>query len=150
MQIYVGADHRGFTLKGKMKALLEEEGYSVTDCGNSAYDKDDDYPDFVFAVADSVVGEKGSFGIVFCGSGGGATFAANKVLGIRCVPANNVEDVKHNRNHNDANILAVGADHTLEADVRRTIEAFLTTPFGSEERFLRRLRKVEEREKPNI
>lgn len=146
MKIYIGADHRGFTMKEKLKPWLKDEGYEVVDCGGSQYDKNDDFPDITFLVADSIAADSGSRGIVICGSGGGATFAANKVCGIRCITANNVEDVKHNRDHNDANVLAVGSDHTLESDIRRMIEAFLVTPFGKEERFLRRLKKVADRE----
>lgn len=146
MKIYIGADHRGYSLKEQLKPWLIKEGYEVVDCGNTLYDKDDDYPDSTFAVADKVAVEPKSFGIIICGSGGGATIAANKVTGIRCTMGVHVGEVKHNRGHNNINMLSLGADHTTELVSKKLIHVFLTTPFVSEERFVRRLKKIEERE----
>lgn len=147
MTIYIGADHRGFALKEKLKPWLESQGHTVVDCGNTVYDADDDYPDFAFAVADRVVSDPASRGIIICGSGGGVVFAANKVRDIRCVPATNTDDVAHNRAHNDVNALGIGSDHTSEEDIKTMISAFLTTPFDPQERFIRRLNKIRAREK---
>ena len=147
MKIYIGADHRGFPVKEKLKEWLTKRGDEVVDCGNTKLDPEDDYPDFVFAVADRVVADPTSRGIIVCGSGGGVVFAANKVRGIRCVPANDLEDVIHNRNHNDVNVLGVGSDHTVWNDIITMVKAFLETPFKSEERFLRRLNKIKARER---
>lgn len=146
MKIYIGADHRGFAIKEKLKEWLSSRGDTVTDCGNTVLDQNDDYPDFAFAVSDRVVTDPGSLGIVLCGSGGGVVFAANKVQGVRCVPANEVSDVIHNRNHNDANVLGIGTDHTTWGDIIAMTTAFLDTPFGNEERFVRRLNKIKARE----
>ena len=147
MKVYIGAHHRGFALKEQLKPWLIKEGYDVVDCGNSIYDKGDDYPDFCFAVADKVSGDPDTFGIIICGSGGGATIAVNKVSGIRCTMGVHVAEVKHNRGHNDINMLSLGADHTTEFIAKKLIAAFLTTPFEREERFVRRLRKIKERER---
>lgn len=146
MKVYIGADHRGFKLKESVKPWLAGQGYEIVDCGNTVLDGTDDFPDFSFAVADHVAAEPGALGIVICGSGGGVTMAANKVPGIRCGQAVNVEDVLHNRRHDDMNILAIGSDFVTEEEARAMILAFLRTPFDGSERFLRRLNKIKTRE----
>lgn len=146
MKVFIGADHRGFALKEQLKTWLVEAGHDVTDCGNVRYDKDDDYPDFTFAVAENVVQSPQSRGIVICGSGGGVTVAANKIAGIRCTVGVDVWEVKHNRGHNDINVLSVGADHTTPLIAKKLIIAFMETPFEPKERFVRRLRKIAMRE----
>lgn len=147
MKVFIGADHRGFHLKELLKPWLLKEGYDVVDCGNSIYDKADDYPDFTFAVSDNVASEPTNRGIVVCGSGGGVTIVANKVPGIRATMGVHVAEVKHNREHNDINVLSIGADHTTELIAKKLIKIFLGTPFIPEERFVRRLKKIEERER---
>lgn len=146
MNVYLGADHRGFKLKEELKPWLMSEGYEVVDCGNAVLDPGDDYPDFSFTVADKVAGNPGSLGIIVCGSGGGATFAANKVKGIRCVTGIAVEDVRHNRDHSNINVLSLAADFTDTEKAKELVKTFLTTPYTPEERFARRLKKIEERE----
>jgi ribose 5-phosphate isomerase B len=146
MTVFIGADHRGFQLKQKIVPWLIAEGYTVVDCGNSVFDPNDDFPDYAFAVSDRVIGDPGSLGIVICGSGGGVTMAANKVKGVRCGQAVNVDDVVHNRRHDDMNVLALGSDHLAETMVKEMIQAFLRTPFSGEERFIRRLKKIADRE----
>lgn len=147
MKVYIGADHRGFHLKEALEPWLVSEGYEVIDCGNEMYDKGDDFPDFSFAVADNVASDKGSFGVIICGSGGGAMIAANKVAGIRATMGVAVGEVIHNREHNNINVLSLGADHTTALIAKKLIKAFLSTPFQTEERFVRRLKKIEVREK---
>lgn len=148
MKIFIGADHRGFKAKESIKSWLLSLGHDVTDCGNAVYDPDDDFPDFAFAVAEKVVQNSlarpplASLGLVFCGSGGGVTVAANKVKNIRCVTALTVEDVKHNRVHNDANVLAIATDIFKEDEIKKMIETFLETKFSPEDRFVRRIRKI--------
>lgn len=146
MKIYIGADHRGYKLKEELKPWLTKEGYEVVDCGNTVLDPVDDYPDFSFAVADKVAGDPESFGIIICGSGGGATIVANKVAGIRATMGIHVAEVKHNRGHNNINMLSLGADHTTEFIAKKLITSFLTTVFTPEERFVRRLEKIAARE----
>jgi ribose 5-phosphate isomerase B len=146
MTVYIGADHRGFHLKEKLKVWLLDQKYEVVDCGNSTYDQDDDFPDFSFAVTDRLMTDEGSRGIVICGSGGGVTIASNKVKGIRCTAAVHVADVKHNRESNDINTLALSADHTDFDEAKELVAAFLTTEFIGEERHIRRLNKIAMRE----
>ncbi len=130
-------------------------GCDVEDCGNTVYDKDDDYPDFALAVAHHVATDlqsmpahpKGlvdpvALGIVICGSGGGVTMAANKVHGIRAAQGVSVVDVEHNRDHNDMNVLTVGCDISTEEQVKKMIDVYIKTPFGAEERCVRRIQKI--------
>lgn len=147
MTIYIGADHRGFHLKDKLSQWLREEGHEVVDCGNTVYDPNDDFPDYSFAVADSVVKDEGSRGIIICGSGGGVTIAANKVKGVRCTTAVHVADVKHNRQHDDINVLALSADYTDFDETRELVSAFLLIEFEAAERHVRRLNKIAARDR---
>jgi ribose 5-phosphate isomerase B len=146
MRIFIGADHRGFALKEKLKPWLVKLGHKVVDCGNSKYDKDDDFPDFTFAVAEAVAEDSKSRGIVICGSAGGVTIAANKVCGIRCVTAVEVADVVHNRAHDDINVLGISSDFTSAAQAKTFIETFLETKYLGEARHVRRLAKITEYE----
>jgi ribose 5-phosphate isomerase B len=146
MKLFIGADHRGFELKEKLKVWLAKLGHDVFDCGNTKFDPLDDFPDFSFAVAEKVSADGVAMGILICGSGGGVTIAANKVLGIRCVTAFRVEDVKHNRAHDDANVLAVAANFTSEEEAQVLVTAFVETKFSGEEKYKRRISKVEEYE----
>ncbi len=146
MKLYIGADHRGFGLKEALKPWLATQGHDVVDCGNTSYDPEDDFPDFAFAVSDAVVNEPESRGIVICGSAGGVTMAANKVNGIRCSVGVTTDDVRHNRAHDDMNVLAVASDFTSEAQAREMILVFINTPFDGAERFVRRIQKIHSRE----
>jgi ribose 5-phosphate isomerase B len=147
MKVYLGADHRGYNLKEIVKKWLYMEGHDVVDCGNTIYDQKDDFPDFTFSVSDNVVLDNNTRGIVICGSGGGVTIAANKVHGIRCAQALNVDDVVHNRAHDDINVLAIGSDFTKEMEAKSMISAFIATDFLNEDRLVRRLKKISHREK---
>lgn len=160
MKVFIGADHRGFELKERLKAWLSSEGYDVTDCGNTVYDKDDDYPDFSFAVADRLVSEGLSRstpgvearakGIVICGSGVGVTIAANKVRGIRCSPATSEQEITRGVADDDLNVLAISADYVGKEEAKTMITAFLTASFVGDTRHVRRLKKIEERELHNF
>jgi len=147
MNIYIGADHRGFELKERIKYWLQERGVVVIDCGNATLQPGDDYPQFAFAVAEKVVGESGSLGIVICGSGVGVTIAANKVKGARCAAAYNVNQVIHGRDREDINVLALHSDYLSLEAVQPMIEAFMTTPFQPTERAQRRLAQIATYEK---
>lgn len=146
MKIFVGADHRGFELKEKIKLWLAGQSHEVVDCGNTVYDKADDYPDFAFAVADAVVKEPGARGVVICGSGVGVTIAANKVRGARCSTATTALEVQRGREDDDLNILALSADYLKEDQVKTMITSFLSTPFKGDDRHARRLNKIIARE----
>src|SRR3989344_347398 len=139
MTIYIGADHRGFHLKEKLKEWLMTKGQDIIDCGNTIYDPDDDYPDFSIAVAEKVSADAGSRGLVICGSGGGVTIAANKVKGIRCTTAVHVADVKHNRQADDINVLALSADFTDFDEAKELLNAFMLVEFEAAERHVRRI-----------
>ncbi len=164
MKLYIGADHRGFALKESLKPWLTAQGHEVTDCGNTTLDANDDYPDFAFAVADAVVSqseislhetkavssrpalERGVAGIVICGSGAGMTIAANKVPGIRAVTAFTADEIARNRQHDDVNVLSLAADWTDEEQAKKIVTAFVSTAFYNEEKYVRRIRKIEKRE----
>lgn len=143
MKVFIGADHRGFDLKQQLVPWLQKERYDVVDCGNSKLDPLDDFPDFSFAVADKLAADLStSLGIIICGSGGGVTIAANKVKGIRCATASQLEEVKHNRTNNDVNMIALAADHTPLPQAKELVTAFLETKFSGGEKYKRRIAKI--------
>ncbi len=143
MTIYIGADHRGFALKEYIKKYLAAQGRAVEDCGATAYDENDDYPDFAKAVAERVADEAGAKGILLCGSGNGVAIVANKMRGIRAAVAMSPEQARAARSDEDANVIALASDYLQEDEVREIIEAFLSTPFLDAERHMRRIGKIE-------
>jgi len=147
MKVFIGSDHRGFELKESIKKWLEENEHNVVDCGNSVYDKDDDFTDFSILVAENVTKDISSMGIVICGSAGGVTIAANKVVGARCVTAISKTDVSHNRRHNNANVLALSSDLMDLDQIQAYVDIFINTDFDPQKRFSRRLGKISEYEK---
>lgn len=142
MKIYLGADHRGFELKEQLQTWLQNQGFEVVDRGNTVYDKNDDFSDFAFKVAQSVQQNLDSRGIVICGSGVGVNIVANKVRGIRASTGINVDEVRHARKHDDLNVLAISSDYTSLEEAQEMIATFLVTKFEPEERFVRRLKKI--------
>lgn len=143
MLIYIGADHRGFKLKEKIKSFLEKKGYEVTDLGNVRFDETDDYPDFAGAVAGRVSREyESSRGILICGSGAGVAITANKFPKVRAALALTPDQAFDGRNDDDVNILALAADYTEEGLAEKTVMTWVTTPFANEERHRRRLGKI--------
>jgi ribose 5-phosphate isomerase B len=146
MNIFIGADHRGFQYKNDLVKWLTEKGHTVMDCGNSIHDPQDDYPDFAFAVGEKVVQNPDSLGIVICGSGGGICIASNKVKGIRCAQGFTPEMVKSQRSDDDMNVLAIGADVSTFDQVKEMVDMHVSTPFSGEERHNRRKQKIQHRE----
>jgi len=142
MTIALGADHAGFELKQKLRAELEQEGFDIVDLGAAEYDALDDYPDFAYAVAHAVAMKKAERGIVVCGSGVGASIAANKVKGARAGIATDTYSARQGVEHDDMNVLAVGARITGIEVVREIVKSFLAAEFSGEERHVRRLNKV--------
>ncbi len=145
MTIYLGADHRGFALKEKLKQMLVDEAYDVVDCGATAYMPDDDYPDFAAAVAEAVgknPGDQGDRGILMCGSGFGVDIVANKFSGIRAVLPMSPDHAYQARHDDDANVLALAANFIDEATAQKIVKIFLSTPFAHEERYRRRIDKI--------
>ncbi len=142
MKVYIGADHRGFALKEQLVPWLTKKGYDVMDCGNTVLDPLDDFPDFSFAVAQNVAADSKSRGIIICGSGGGVTIAANKVPGIRCATVAYADEVKHNRENNDVNMIALASDYTKFKESCEFAEIFLKTGFKGDEKYARRIQKI--------
>ncbi|GIJ52061.1 ribose-5-phosphate isomerase [Virgisporangium aliadipatigenens] len=147
MRVYLGSDHAGFDLKQHLATHLPKVGYEVVDVGPHVFDPEDDYPAFCLHTGTRVVADAGSLGVVIGGSGNGEQIAANKVPGVRAALAWNLETAKLGREHNDANILAIGGrQHSLD-EATGFVEAFLATPFSGSERHLRRITQVAEYEK---
>ncbi|MBP9817492.1 RpiB/LacA/LacB family sugar-phosphate isomerase [Candidatus Shapirobacteria bacterium] len=143
--IYIGADHRGFRLKEEIKKWLMENHYESRDLGANEYDKEDDYTDIAIMVGEKVVGDNGK-GVVICGSGAGASIAANKVRGVRAGLCTSEKQAKAARNDDDVNLLCLSADAVSVEDNIRIVEIFLETLFSSEERYIRRINKIKEYE----
>jgi ribose 5-phosphate isomerase B len=139
MRLHIGTDHAGFELKNHLVEHLRSEGHDVVDHGAHVYDALDDYPAFCISAAEAVIAEPGSLGIVIGGSGNGEQLAANRVTGIRAILAWSVETAKLGRQHNDANVVAVGGRmHTVEESTA-IVEAFINEPFSGDERHQRRI-----------
>ncbi|GHJ52054.1 ribose-5-phosphate isomerase [Micromonospora chersina] len=142
MRVYLGSDHAGFELKVHLANHLAKQGYEVVDVGPHAFDPDDDYPAFCLHTGQRVVDDQGSLGVVIGGSGNGEQIAANKVAGVRAALAWNIDTAQLAREHNDANIVAIGGrQHTLD-EATALVEAFLTTPFSGNPRHARRIAQV--------
>jgi len=144
MKIYFASDHAGFELKEKLKEHLKSQDYEVEDLGVSEYDAQDDYPDFMSKAAKAVAENEGSKGIILGGSGQGEAIVANKQKGIRAIVFyGGPEDViKLSREHNDANILSLGARFLDEKDAKDSVDLWLGTNFSEEERHQRRIQKI--------
>ncbi len=138
-KIYLGSDHGGFALKQEVKKFLAENfaEFSVEDLGCDSAESVD-YPFYGRAVGEAVLADKESLGIVMCGSGVGIGIAANKVRGIRCVLANTVELAKLGRQHNGAQVLAMGGRTKFFDSWQEIVSAFLTTDIDTAERHERR------------
>lgn len=147
MRVHIGSDHAGFELKGFLVTQLSERGHVVTDHGPADFDPQDDYPPFCLATAAAVVADPGSLGIVLGGSGNGEQIAANKVDGVRAALAWSVEIAQLARQHNDANVVSVGARMHTEAEALAIVEAFLSTSFSQDERHRRRIGQLTEYER---
>lgn len=146
LMIYIGSDHAGYELKEKLKIFLKELDYEVTDKGAFSLNKDDDYPDFVIPVALSVADEPNSLGVVLGGSGQGEAMSANKIDDIRATEyyGGDLEIVKISREHNDANILSLGARFITEEEAKNAVKLFIETKFSGDKRHIRRINKLDE------
>ena len=139
MRVHLGSDHAGFELKQRLVERLVELGHEPVDHGPEVYDAVDDYPPFVLRAAEAVAGDRGSLGIVIGGSGNGEAIAANKVKGVRCALAHSEDTARLGREHNDANVVSVGARMHDEATAVRLVELFLETPYSGDARHTRRI-----------
>lgn len=148
MKIYIGSDHAGYKLKEKLKAYMQSLNIEVADKGAFSLDHEDDYPDFIVPVAEAVAKDNESLGIILGGSGQGEQISANKIDGIRAIEfyGGNLEIVKLGREHNNANILSLGARFITEDEAKNAILLFMNTPFTNDERHVRRINKINEEE----
>ena len=146
MRIAVGTDHAGFALKAPVIELLKGLGHEVVILGAHAYAADDDYPDFARAVAESVTGDQAERGVVLCGSGVGASVAANKVRGARASVCHDTYSARQGVEHDDMNVLSIGARILGEELAKEVVAAFVSAEFSGAERHRRRLGKVLEME----
>ena len=146
MRIHIATDHAGLDLSHFLIRELTKQGHEVFDHGPSTYDPLDDYPSFCINAALAVVADQQAgveaLGIVLGGSGNGEQIAANKVKGIRAALAWNESTAKLARDHNDANVIAVGARQHTQDEVLHLIELFIAEPFSQDERHVRRIGKV--------
>jgi ribose 5-phosphate isomerase B len=141
-KIYIGADHGGFKLKEEIKHWLIQQHFEVEDCGAHMFVDGDDYPDYAWIVAQKTAANHESLGILFCRSGQGVCIVANKARGVRAALAWNEHSAHAARNDDDANVLCVPSDYVTLDNAKALIHGFITTPFGKDERFARRVEKV--------
>lgn len=142
MQIHLGTDHAAFYLKEELKKRLIEAGHEVVDHGAVEYDSQDDYNEFCSAAAEATVANPGSFGIVLGGSGNGEQIMANKVPGVRAALCYNTDLARLCREHNNANVLSIGARFTAADAAWDICQVFLNTKFSGDERHQRRIDKI--------
>ena len=145
MKIHVATDHAGLELKNSIREYLIDKGHDVTDHGAHEYDALDDYPDFIFPCAQAVAADPESRGIILGGSGQGEAMAANRIKGVRAAVFYNGpgEIVKLSREHNNANILSLGARFMTEDEIHDIINMWLNEPFGGG-RHQRRIDKLDQ------
>ena len=150
MKIFISGDHTGYELKEEVKIYLQGLGYEVKDKGPSEYNADDDYPDFVIPLSESVAKNKGSFGIILGGSGQGEAMIANRFEGVRAAVyyGGAEEIIKLSREHNNANCLSLGVRFLSEEEAKKAIKLWLETPFPNPDdanwqRHQRRIDKID-------
>ncbi|MDF2491572.1 MAG: ribose-5-phosphate isomerase [Microbacterium sp.] len=146
MRIHIATDHAGLEFSTQLQHHLAEQGHEVVDHGPLDYDPVDDYPAFCIRAAQAVVRDQAAgvetLGIVFGGSGNGEQIAANKVAGIRAALVWNIATAELAREHNDANVIAIGArQHTFD-EASSFIDRFIQTPFSGDERHVRRIAQI--------
>ena len=149
MKLSIGADHRGFQAKERMKAFLTELGHEAVDWGTDS-NKPCDYPDIAYPAVKAVVDGKAELGILFCGTGIGMSIAANKVRGVRAALCHDEVSVDMARRHNNATILCLPADLLGEKQMTKIIRIFLETPFdgGRHERRVKKIINIENGKEP--
>lgn len=143
MRVHVGSDHAGFELKARLVGWLTEHGHEPVDHGASRYYADDDYPVFCLRAAAAVVADQQAgveaLGLVIGGSGNGEQISANKVVGVRAALVWSEETARLARQHNDANVAAIGARMHSPEEALEFVRTFLETPFSGDERHVRRI-----------
>ncbi len=142
MRVYLGSDHAGFVLKGRLIEWLRQAGHEPVDCGPDAERDDDDYPPYVMRAAKSAVGDPGTLGIVIGGSGNGEAIASNKIPGVRAAIAWSEQTAQLARLHNNANVLSLGARMYTVEDALSFARVFVETEFSGASRHARRLAEI--------
>jgi ribose 5-phosphate isomerase B len=142
VRVYLGSDHAGFMLKGRLIEWLRQAGHEPVDCGPDAERDDDDYPPYVMRAAKSTVGDPGSLGIVIGGSGNGEAIASNKIPGVRAAIAWSEQTAQLARLHNNANVLSLGARMYSVEDALWFARVFVETEFSGASRHARRLAEI--------
>ena len=144
--IFVASDHAGFALKDELKTFLELLGYTTTDCGADTLQEDDDYPDFIARAAEAISKHPGGARAIVIGkSGQGEAIVANRYVSVRAAVyyGGDVSVVSLSREHNDANILSLGAGFLSLEEAKEAVKIFLETSFSGDERHIRRIEKIE-------
>ncbi len=142
MRLIIGADHAGFELKEKLRKKLEGDGHTVIDIGAFVFEKEDDYPDFAEAVGRAVSNGKGERGILICGSGVGASIAANKIRGVRACLCHDIYSATQGVEHDDMNVLCLGGLIVGPALAYKLVGGFIGAKFLGTGRYLRRFNKI--------
>ncbi len=151
MTLFIAADHRGFELKNQLLEYFQEKGIRIEDLGNYQYDAQDDYPDFAQRVAQAVLQNLDNhLGIAICGSGCGVVIAVNRFPHIRAGLAMNEDQAKHIRENDHANVIALAADYISFEQATKIIDAFLSAQPKTDEKYLRRIKKIEEFQNPSL
>ena len=147
MRIAIGADHAGFELKEKIKQRLAQQGIEVRDQGTVS-NESVDYPDFARKVGEQVAGKQVDLGVLVCGSGIGMAIAANKVPGVRAANVTTEYEAQMSREHNDANVLAIGARVLKDDQAFAIVDKWLSTPFagGRHQRRVDKIMEIERQE----
>ena len=146
--VAIGSDHGGYTLKEEIKNYLEEKEIQYVDCGSYSNEMVD-YPDIARAVTDKVKNGECKEGILVCRSGIGMSIVANKIKGIRCAKCNSEQEAKFSKMHNDANVLALGADYMNTSEAICIVRAWIATEFEGG-RHAERIKIIEEIENENM
>lgn len=143
--LYLATDHRGFQLKEEIKNFLKEEGIVFEDLGNTVYDVEDDYPDFGKLAASKISqNPEENRAILFCGSGIGMAIVANRLKGVRAGTCLSSWMAEHGRQNDNINVLVLASDITDFGTAKKIIKTFLETKFKNEEKYKRRVRKIEQ------
>ena len=149
MKIYLATDHAGFTLKESIKTYLEEKDFEVYDCGALTLELGDDYPEYMARAAQKVQEDAlhaPAMAVIFGGSGIGESIVANRFAHVRAVTyaGGPLDVIKVSREHNDTNVLALGARFVTENEAKQAVDLFLATPFSHDERHVDRIIQIEE------
>lgn len=145
--VYLASDHAGFEMKNAIAEMLRADGYDVVDKGALTLDPQDDYPAFMKAAAEAVAEKEGSFGVLFGGSGEGEAMVANRIKGVRAAEYYGGSDdiIRLSREHNDANVLSLGARFLSIEQAKRAVTLWLGTAFSGDERHKRRIAEIDDK-----